>query len=70
MGGAGSQGYDHLATLAHGLGHLQMLPVADAATDEAHHRRGDVQMMDIALTRLPEIFVVHENRDVNEFQLG
>ena len=27
-------------------------------------------MMGIAVAHLPEIFVVHENRDMNKFQLG
>ncbi len=70
MGGAGPQGHDHLAALPHGLGHLQVLPVADAAADQAHHRLRYVQVMGIALARLPEIFVVHEDRDMHKFQLG
>ena len=70
VGGAGPQGDDHLAALAHGLGHLQVLLVADAAADQAHHRRRNIQVMDIAVAGLPEIFMVHEDRDMNKFQLG
>lgn len=69
VGGAGAQGEDDVAGLAHGLGHLQVLLIADAPGDDAHRGLGDFQMVDVAFPRLAEVFMVHEHRDVDELQV-
>jgi len=64
VGGAGAEANYDLALLAHFMGYLEVLLVANASADDAHLGFRDFDAL--AVSQLPEILVVHEYRNMHE----